>query len=128
MWRNLCEISCGHSPWKYNLRKIRQNFAAFFASLFRLTDQKFTRISLWGTTGITSCLCFTQTLTGRTCWPARIFFSPAPLPAIYQEKASVGLPRQQKWGMELQFSEKRSVPSGTGGERILEMLWRLQMP
>ena len=25
-------------------------------------------------------------------------------------------------------SEKRSVPSRTGGERILEMLWSLQMP
>ena len=24
--------------------------------------------------------------------------------------------------------EKRSVPSHTGGERILEMLWKLQMP
>ena len=44
MWRNLCEISCGgHFPWTLkveNLRKIRQNFAAFFDCLLRLTGQE----------------------------------------------------------------------------------------
>ena len=41
--RSLCEISCSHFPWRLkdeNPRKFRQNFAAFFVSLFRLTGQK----------------------------------------------------------------------------------------
>ena len=57
MWRNLCEISCGQFPWKLkdeNQRKNSPRFRRIFISLLESYGENFTRISLWGTMGITN--------------------------------------------------------------------------
>ena len=44
MWRNLCEIFCGHFPWKLkdeNLRKISPKLRRIFRQSFQIDRPKF---------------------------------------------------------------------------------------